>query len=565
MSEAESDNPTSEKPDQAAASTEEIKGLVVEQTRVLERLAKTFAPEEEEARQKRFVRLLVRSASIATIAVSGLIGSWELGVYLKDSWDVRRMANDYAQVGVRLYYQENNIAVAKQFLEKALELQPSNSDYLFLDAYIDGMSAVRDLFNLDRPYDAKELNSAYEALAKSVFLEQQQPDAAEPYILRGQIYAALKDNERALETLQKAIAIDPENDFALMRLGVISYNAGDDDKAISFLDQAIAINPDSKWAYLWKGVMASDGRDFENAKSNFDEALRIDPRFDMAHYNLGWAYLGAKPKNYTEAEQSFRKALSLNPDFKEAFYGLGMVFGYQRQYSVAKEYLTKALDLDARFLTAWKWRGIVNDELGLFDEALTDFSSAISINPTNSDIYMRRARVGMKTEEFEKSLEDLLLAKKYDPDNARIFLYLGQLYFKLDQLDAATEAIFEALDLRAGYSDALSLLSEIYVKQKNYADAIDALTEAVGNTRYRRERFYVKRAEVYLETGNIQQALADFVLAREDNPENANAWLGEFETALELGDKDVARAALDEFTKLRPNDGRIVSLRAQLN
>ena len=558
-------DPTPNNTDQSAVSAGELKGLVLEQTRVLERLAKTFAPEEAEARQRRFVKLLVRSASIATIAVSGLIGSWELGVYLKDAWDVRRMANDYAQVGVRLYYQENNISVAKQFLEKALELQPSNSDYLFLDAYIDGMSAVRDLFNLDRPYDANELNSAYEALAKSVFLEQQQPDAPEPYILRGQIYAALKDNERALKTLQQAIAIDPENDFALMRLGVISYNAGENEKAITYLNKAIAINPDSKWAYLWKGVMASDGREFENAKLNFDEALRIDPRFDMAHYNLGWAYLSSKPKNYAEAEKSFRKALSLNPDFKEAFYGLGMVFGYQRQYSVAKEYLTKAIELDDRFLTAWKWRGIVNDELKLYNDALADFSRAISINPTNPDIYMRRARVGVKTEDFEKSLDDLLLAKKYDPGNARIFLYLGQLYFKLNQLEAATEATSKALNLRAGYSDALSLLSDIYLKQAKYKDAIDALTRAVGNTKYRRERFYIKRANVHLTIGDTPNALADFVLAREDNPENAEAWLGEFNAALALNDKAVAKMALDEFTKLRPNDKRIVSLRAQLN
>ena len=553
-----------DKSEQALTPSDEIKGLVLEQTRVLERLAKTFAPEEEEARQKRFIRLLVRSASVGALAVSGIIGSWELGVYLKDSWDVRRMANDYAQVGVRLYYQENNVAVAKDFIGRALELQPSNSDYLFLDAYIDGMSAVRDLFNLDRPYDAEELNSAYEALAKSVFLEQQQPDAPEPYILRGQIYAALKDNGRALETLQHAISIDPKNDFALMRLGVISYNAGDDDKATVFLDQALALNPDSKWAYLWKGVMASDKRDFEKAKANFDEALRIDPRFDMAHYNLGWAYLGSKPKNYIEAEASFRKALSLNPDFKETFYGLGMVYGYQSQYSIAKQYLTKALNLDDRFLTAWKWRGIVNDELGLYDDALEDFSSAIAISPTNSDIYMRRARVGLKMEDFENSLDDLLLAKKYDPKNARIFLYLGQLYAKLDQLEAATDAALQALDLRVGYSDAYSLLSEIYVKQEKYTDAIAALDQAIENTRYRRERFYVKRAAVHMTTGEPRLALEDYILAREDNPENAAAWLGEFEAAVTLDNRQAAVVALEQFVKLRPNDGRIQMMRDKL-
>ncbi len=254
----------------------------------------------------------------------------------------------------------------------------------------------------------------------------------------------------------------------------------------------------------------------------------------------------------------------MNPDFKEAFYGLGMVFGYQSQYSIAKQYLTKALDLDDRFLTAWKWRGIVNDELGLYDDALMDFSSAIAISPTNADIYMRRARVGLKTEAFDSSLEDLLLAKKYDPKNARIFLYLGQLYAKLDQLEAATEATLQALDLRAGYSDAYSLLSEVYVKQQKYADAIAALDNALENTRYRRERFYVKRATVHMTRGEPNLALNDYILAREDNPENAVAWLGEFEAALALDKRQVARVALDEFVKLRPNDERIKTMRDKL-
>ena len=51
------------------------------------------------------------------------------------------------------------------------------------------MASVRDLFNLDRPYSAEELN-AHEALAKPVLLEKSKPESAEPYILRGQIYAA---------------------------------------------------------------------------------------------------------------------------------------------------------------------------------------------------------------------------------------------------------------------------------------------------------------------------------------------------------------------------------------
>ena len=229
-----------------------LAALIERQNQQLQNLEKILSPENQEQQQRRFVRALIKGMSIFAIAISGAIGSWELGVFLKESWDIRKLAHDYANVGVRLYYEENNPVVAKKFLEKAIELQPDNSDFMYLDAYIDGMASVRGLFNLDRPYNAEELNNAYEALAKSVLLEQQQPTSPEPYILRGQIYAALKDNDRAQRTLERAVTLDPKNDFAHMRLGVVAYNKGDTPSALSYLDKAGALNPQSKWVYLWK-------------------------------------------------------------------------------------------------------------------------------------------------------------------------------------------------------------------------------------------------------------------------------------------------------------------------
>ena len=374
-------------------SSEEINNLqsvIASQNELLQKLQNTFGAEEEEERQRRIVKLFLRGASLIALGISGLIGTWELGAYLKESWETDQLAQGYAKVGVELYYEENNADVARQFLGKALELSPDDADYLYMDAYIDGMAAVRDLFNLDRPYNADELNAAHEALAKSVLLENQQPESAEPYILRGQIYAALKDHDRARETLSKAVRYDPKNDFALMRLGVVEYNAGKVAVAKGHLEKALALNPESKWVHLWNGVIASDGGQIDEALDHFTKALEVDPRFDLAHYNIAWAYLGQKPKVYDKAEAAFRKALALNPNYKQALYGLGMVFGYQRDYEVAHGYMSKALELDPQFLTARKWRGIVNEELGDLDNARADFSSAIAIDPSNL-IYMSDA------------------------------------------------------------------------------------------------------------------------------------------------------------------------------
>jgi tetratricopeptide (TPR) repeat protein len=242
-----------------------------------------------------------------------------------------------------------------------------------------------------------------------------------------------------------------------------------------------------------------------------------------------------------------------------------MVFGYQNQYSVSKEYLSKAIDIDDRFFTAWKWRGIVNDELGLYGEALTDFSSAISINPSNSDIYMRRARVSLKTEAYDESLVDLLLAKKYNPKNARIYLYLGQLYLKLNQLDASRDAIETALSLKKNYSDAYSLKADILIAEGLFEDAIMALSNAVDSTKYRRERFYIKRANLKFKLELFDEAYEDYVLARDDNPNNAEAWLGEFQALIKRNDKSKAETALKEYIKLKPSDDKIQSYKNLLD
>jgi len=541
-----------------------LHSVIAQQNDLLQKLHATFGTEEEEERQRRLVKMFLRGASLIALAVSGLIGSWELGAYLKESWEIDQLAKGYAKVGVELYYEENNADVARKFLGKALELAPDDADYLYMDAYIDGMAAVRDLFNLDRPYTANELNAAHEALAKSVLLEKQQPDSAEPYILRGQIYAALKDHDRARDILLKAVRLDPKNDFALMRLGVVEYNAGNKKSATGYMEKALELNPGSKWAHLWNGVMASDSGKTDQAMAHFGRALTVDPRFDLAHYNIAWAYLGQKPKAYDKAEAAFRKALALNPNYKQAFYGLGMVFGYQNEYKVAREYLTKALDLDAQFLTALKWRGIVNEELGNLDEALADFSAAISIDPSQADLYIRRSRALTKGEKFTDALADLQFAKRFDPKNARIALYLSRIYTKLGQADAAMDSVNNALALRAGYADALAQRAALHLANAAPDKAVADYQTAITSTSYQQDRFYVKIGKIRTTQKAFDLAVAALRKAREINPANATAWKAETEALLELGDKAGAANALEKYVRLSPNDPDIKSLKSRL-
>ncbi|MBE89802.1 MAG: hypothetical protein CMM76_10240 [Rhodospirillaceae bacterium] len=557
---------SSEKNDQY--SEQKIQEILTLQARSLSRLENHFAPEVvEEQERRRFQKiraLCVRLTSVIALLATAIVGGMEGGIYLNELWEKRATAEKYAEVGVRVYYDENNIKIGKEFIGKALKLSPNNTEYMYLDAYIDGMAEVRRLLNLDRPYTASELDAAHRAIAKSILLEQQDPQKPESYILQGQIYTALRESGRAKKALSKAISLDPDNDFAIMRLGVVEYGSGQRDKAVELFDKALKLNKESKWAHLWKGIIFSDEKKLDLAKSSFNAALNIDPRFDLALYNLGWVELKTKKRDYAKAEAFFRKTLRVNPSYKEAFYGMGMVYGYQKQYEVAHRYLSKALKIDKAFLTAWKWRGIVNYEMNKLQDAEADFTAGLELDPTNANLLVRRARVSILSKKFENALPDLMFANKLDKRNARTFLYLGQVYVALGQMEPAIESLNKALSINKKYSEAHAALGGIYQKQGDNIKAIEAYQNALDSSSYRRERFGIPLSRILRDlnrTNEAYQLINKMTLTERNSPD---LWLALFETALSVGKLTRAKSAFVEYQKLLPGSDQIALMRSKL-
>ena len=554
--------------------------LLQRQAKAAERIAEHLAPEAEERRLARVRRLITQSALRIALVIGLVLGAWELLVWAHGNWEIRALADNYAHVANEIFYKENNPQVAQSFLSQAIELNPNEPSYRFLESYIAGMAAARNLFNLDRPLTKGELDQSHDALAKAIFLEKQAPGEPESAILRGQIYAALKDYERARDSISLAINRirlnhnEPPSSvftkasaglhsvfdaigvtmlanrmggsstkraagfsekgslsFAYVRLALIESKQGHQKIAMNHLETALKIDPDSKWAHLWKGVFYGEQKRWTEARAQYDKALAIDPRFDLAYYNRGWTYLMEKPRDYKSARSMFQKALSVNPDYKEANYGLGMVYGYQNKYQVALRYLTQAIEIDELFLTGWKWRAIVHDELGFFDQSLADFSSAISL----------------------------------DPANYRIPFYTGQVFAELGQTDSAIDEFSKALELRPNYGEALIGRAEGYEKLGQIDLAVADFDRAVESVTYRRERVLHQRGQFFLRRDDFHSALNDFKLAREANPRYARSWLAEAKTALRLDKLDQAKVSINEYLKLMPRSNEALTLKEELS
>ena len=86
--------PDSKDPQKVSEDTASLQSVIASQNELLKKLQNTFGAEEEEERQRRIVKLFLRGASLIALAISGLIATWELGAYLKESWETDQLARD---------------------------------------------------------------------------------------------------------------------------------------------------------------------------------------------------------------------------------------------------------------------------------------------------------------------------------------------------------------------------------------------------------------------------------------------------------------------------------------
>jgi tetratricopeptide (TPR) repeat protein len=125
----------------------------------------------------------------------------------------------------------------------------------------------------------------------------------------------LADAERIYrEVLQH----QPNHFGALHRLAVIALETRHTERAVELIDKAIALKPDFAEAYNNRGIALANLNRPEDALANYDKAIALKPDFAEAYNNRGMALADLnRPK---DALASYDKAIALKPDFAKAYF-----------------------------------------------------------------------------------------------------------------------------------------------------------------------------------------------------------------------------------------------------
>lgn len=341
-------------------------------------------------------------------------------------------------------------------------------------------------------------DDASAALAVFEQLSANYTNVAEAQVGLGLAQMAMGQDAEAVDSLRKAIDLEPNNPGAHANLGRLHYRAGRFDDARRHLDRAVelsaaddanvrlwaaranfeagrlrqatelaqassTLNPSSPEPWVVLGGVALKEQDPDRALTHFGRALSIDDRYALAHDGRGRALmLRGKP---SEALLAWRRACDFGTDLFEPHYNVASLLLARKLDTEALPYLRRAYELAPDADTRSALRGTL--ATGLDASSLANLELA-TLDNRRGDLEAARSWAARYTQAAPEDAAGWILA-------GQLATRAGQAPIALEYLDRARSMGAESLGLWLDIARARSLAGD----STGAAEALDAARSAM--------------------------------------------------------------------------------------
>ena len=258
-----------------------------------------------------------------------------------------------------------------------------------------------------------QLDAAESSLSAIV---QQFPACADAHYLRGVTASLRNDDERALEALQRALALDKQNAGYHLQTGIVLVALGRPAEAVPRYRDAARLNPNQAEAHYNLGVALQTTGDRDGAIAAYRAALLRRTDFVEALNNLGNLLLARG--QVAEAMQLLQRAIAARPHFHIPYNSVGNALVKLKRNAEAIAVFKKALEIEPAFAEA---RSNLAEQLhivGKDAESAEQYERLLTLQPDNANARFALAALRSETppappESFvRKVFEDL--AQSFD-------------------------------------------------------------------------------------------------------------------------------------------------------
>jgi tetratricopeptide (TPR) repeat protein len=272
--------------------------------------------------------------------------------------------------------------------------------------------------------------------------------------------------------------------------GKAEYNRGNYDAAIYLFNKAVDLNPDNEYLYNDLGLCYVALKDRDLAIPEFSKAIELNSDCVEAYYNRGLAYFGQGRSGAPDAISDFTKAIELDPGNVDAYYNRGLAYNkfYNRATNYDKEDTTdyypkavadfdKVLELDPTYVLAYAGKGGAGYRNKKYDEAEENFVKALESESAILEksggkglagVYASRARNLKAATDYNTSIEYYNMAMNYDPELSTAISHQASNYKLVKDWDKALEMYDIMIELKKNDPTYKYMYSKYYGKGDCY-------------------------------------------------------------------------------------------------
>jgi tetratricopeptide (TPR) repeat protein len=276
------------------------------------------------------------------------------------------------------------------------------------------------------------------------------------------LYRSVDSLRAAINDMQRAVALDSMNTAYNTTLGELYYTSVQVDKATAQFEKAIALEPFNTDALLKLAEIKLVLRDYSASIDLVNKALRQDPSLAQGYYLKGWVYM--EKGDTTTAISSFRTAVEQDPANYRCFMQLGLLSSAQRD-PLALQYFNTALELRSNSVEALYGKAMYAQEAGMDSLALECYARILELDSTNSLAHYNSGFVRMEyLRDLERAKKDFSEAIRLEPNYYQAWYNRGVAMERTSQLDSAAANYQVVLTIEPGFTEAARALERLSAK-----------------------------------------------------------------------------------------------------
>ncbi|MBL7919505.1 MAG: tetratricopeptide repeat protein [Bacteroidia bacterium] len=185
----------------------------------------------------------------------------------------------------------------------------------------------------------------------------------------------LNNDNKALEYLNKAVAVAPLNYKGFYNRGLLYLKNNKPEEAIKSFNQVLELYDYSK-AYVGRATAYYMLQDFPKAINDANYVLKTEQNNTRAHFVLGNCYNDLN--RLQDAMSEYNKCIELDKDEADFYFKRGIVNGKKQNFNACIKDIDICLKLKSDYYEAYYWRGVA--KVNLKQNACDDFKIAAQKN-----------------------------------------------------------------------------------------------------------------------------------------------------------------------------------------